>query len=112
MARSPLFAFFSWETVPGVSRLSRNYNRLKARVAKIRSVFTPEALTLARAYATPKALSRDKTLWSLAVACAALLGVILSAVWAVAAFLHLISALSVIYMILTEVFEIRLEMQP
>ena len=98
-----LASWFSWHT------LEERYSVLKS---KCRSLLNRKTIALAKAYFTPTAIAKNKTVLALFVACGALIGLIVSAAWAVAAFLHLLLALLFIYAILTKVFEIRLDVDP
>lgn len=84
----------------------------QAVTARWRTFFKSDRLDLIRAYLTPTSLSKEKAFWQPVVACVALIGLIVFSAWSIAALLHMVFALLAIYLIITQVFQIRLDLDP
>lgn len=93
-------SWFSW------SSLEKRYRLIKS---KCRALFNRRGLALAKAYLTPTSIAKNRALIASLVACAALLGLVVAGIWVVSSFFHLLAALFAVYLILTKVFEIRLD---
>jgi hypothetical protein len=108
MFSSAFASWFSFQSLgqPLGSAFVKHGRRLKSAW---RSLFNRRSLSLAKAYLTPTAIAKNRALIAILVACAALIGLVVAGIWVVSAFLHLLVALFAIYLILTKVFEIRLD---
>lgn len=94
---------WSWQGLP---------KRLVALKEKVAGFLRGEKFELARAYLTPTAVAKERSFLAPLITCLALIGLVISSIWSIAAFFNLLFALFAAYLILAHVFEIQLDVAP